>query len=88
MTREILTNSEREIIRDEVVAALNSMGIGELKYHREKPGSLPHWQLIVESNWCAAHSPDDTRRAGAQAKTRAGVDGPLSCVVLISPKDH
>lgn len=77
-----LSEDDRNDIENKVLAALNSIGIKDTIAHWNKPAQLPHWQLIIETSWCASKPRSDVARAREQAMARANIYGPMNGVVL------
>jgi hypothetical protein len=82
-----LSEDERKDIEAKIVAALNSNGIRAAKAQWNMPGPLPHWQLMLETPWCASMSRNDVARALEQAMARADIPGPLNGVTLKRPHE-
>jgi hypothetical protein len=82
-----LSEYERNNIEAKIVAALNSNGIRAAIARWNKPGPLPHWQLMLETPWCASMSRDDVARALEQAMARADISGPVNGVTLKRPHE-
>jgi|ERR1019366_76864 hypothetical protein len=68
-----LSEDEIKNIEAKIVAALNSIGIKVAKARWNMPVPLPHWQLMIETPWCASMSRNDVDRALEQAMARADI---------------
>jgi len=82
-----LSEDEIKNIEAKIVAALNSIGIKVAKARWNMPGLLPHWQLMLETPWCASMSRNDVARALEQAMARADIHGPLNGITLKRPHE-
>jgi hypothetical protein len=82
-----LSENERKDIEDKIMAALNSNGIKAAIARWNMPGPLPHWQLMLETPWCASMSRNDVARALEQAMARADIAGPVNGVTLKRPHE-
>lgn len=80
---ELSTKQQDEIGR-KLLAALASLSIGDVSLRWLPPDSLPHWQLIAETTWCANKSQDTVREAREKAIGRAAIDPPMGGVILKS----
>ena len=78
----ILSEDERNNIGNELIAALNSIGVGGATAQWNMPAHLPHWQLIIESSWCASKSRNEVSIAREQAMARADIQAPINGVIL------
>lgn len=83
-----LSEHERREIEDKLMAALNSIGIKGAATRWNMPGRIPHWQLIIETSWCAGKSWNSVSTAQGQAMARADIQGPAHGVVLRSPPER
>ena len=77
-----LSEDEREEIENELLAALNSIGVKGAMAHWSSPGLLPHWRLTIETSWCAGKSRNDISRALEQAMARADIQAPVNGIHL------
>ena len=82
-----LSEYERKDIEDKIMAALNSIGIKGAVTRWNKPGPLPHWQLMLETKWCASMSQNDVARALEQSMARADIQAPANSVMLKRPHE-
>jgi hypothetical protein len=82
-----LSENERKDIEDKIMAALNSNGIKAAIARWNMPGPLPHWQLMLETPWCASMSRNDVARALEQAMARADIAGPVNGIILKRPHE-
>lgn len=80
-----LSERQRNTIQNKILAALSSMAIQEVRPRWQAPGALPHWQLILETLWCASRSHSDINHAREEAIRRAGINVPMNGVVLKKP---
>jgi hypothetical protein len=80
----ILSEVERIGIGKKLVAALNSIGVEGATVQWNMPSHLPHWQLIIESAWCASKSRNEVSIAREQAMARADILAPINGVILKS----
>jgi hypothetical protein len=82
-----LSEDDRNDMENKVVASLNSIGIKGAVARWNMPAELPHWQLIIETSWCASKAPNDVARSRDQAMARAGIYAPMNGVILKSPQE-
>ena len=82
-----LSDDEIKNIEAKIVAALNLIGIQVARARWNMPGPLPHWQLMLETPWCASMSRNDVARALEQAMARADIAGPVNGVTLKRPHE-
>jgi hypothetical protein len=82
-----LSEDERKDIEAKIVAALNCNGIRAEVARWNTPGPLPHWQLMLETPWCASMSRNDVTRALEQAMARADIQSPINGVTLKRPHE-
>ena len=82
-----LSEDEIKNIEAKIVAALNTIGIKVAKARWNMPGPLPHWQLMIETPWCASMSRNDVDRALEQAMARAGIQAPINGIILKRPHE-
>ncbi len=77
-----LSEDERKDIENNLMAALNSIGIKGAVTRWSSPGHLPHWRLTIETSWCANKSRNDVSRALEQAMARVDIEAPINGVLL------
>jgi hypothetical protein len=77
-----LSENERNDIEYKLIAALNSIGVRGATVQWNMPAQLPHWQLIVETSWCASKSRNGVAIAREQAMARADIQAPINGVIL------
>jgi hypothetical protein len=82
-----LSEDEIKDIEAKIVAALNSIGIKVAKARWNMPGPLPHWQLMLETKWCASMSQHDVARALEQSMARADIQAPINGIILKRPHE-
>ena len=82
-----LSEDEKNDIKNKLIAALNSIGIKGATAWWNKPAVLHHWQLIIETLWCANKTRTAIIRSLEQAMARADVQGPMNGVILKSHKE-
>jgi hypothetical protein len=83
----VLSEDERNEIKNKLIAALNSLGIKGAMARWNKPAQLPHWQLIIQTSWCDRNSRSDALRVRDQAMARADVHIQINGVILKSHKE-
>lgn len=81
-----LSQDKRSDIANKIVATLNSIGIKNVIPRWQRPAQLPHWQLVIETSWCAHKSQSDVSRALGQAIARASMYAPINGIVLKSSR--
>jgi hypothetical protein len=81
-----LSQDQKSNIANKIVAALNSIGIKDTTARWRIPEQLPHYQLIIETPWCASKSRGDVSRALDQAIARASIYVPMNGIILGSPQ--
>jgi len=77
-----LSAAERNDIKNEVLAALNSLGIDGATSWWNEPGDFPHWQLVVQCPWCERHSRTEALTVRDQAIAAAKLKAPANGVIL------
>ncbi len=77
-----LSAADRKDIQDKTIAALKTMGVDGATIWWNEPGELPHWQLIVQSPWCEAHSRTQASTIRNRALAAANLKAPGSGIIL------
>ncbi len=77
-----LSEAERNDIETKVIAALKTEGVHGATTWWNGPGELPHWQLIIQSPWCDAHSRIHAWKVRDQAMATALVEAPSNGIIL------
>jgi hypothetical protein len=82
-----LSEDERKDIEDKLREALNSIGIKGAMTRWNKSPVLHHWQLVIETLWCANKTRTAIIRSLEQAMARTDIQAPKNGVILRSHKE-
>ena len=80
-----LSIEDRAYIEDSLMQALNSEGMKGAVTRWNMPAELPHWQLIIQTLWCADKPEHDVALALKKARAAAGIHAPRNAVLLKCP---
>ena len=83
-----LYEEERRDIENKIMRALSSIGIKGGVSRWNMPAQLPHWQLIIQTSWCADKSRREVSLALEQAMARADIQAPMNGVILGGPPEN
>jgi hypothetical protein len=83
-----LYEEERRDIESKLMIALSSIGIKGAMTRWNMPSQLPHWQLVIQTSWCADKPHHDVALALEQAMARADIQAPLGAVILGGPPEN
>ena len=83
-----LYEEERRDIESKLMIALNSIGITGTVTRWNMPSHLPHWQLVIQTSWCADKPHQTVALALEQAMARADIQAPMCAVILGGPPEN